>query len=83
MYQGLHVLRAKRSIEYGSRKWELIKGLSIQDTDRILDKNRYSAFFGTDLDESLRSRGIFANLLYFPTLQADRDRVAAGEVGAV
>ena len=45
-------------IEYGSRKWELIKGLSIQDTDRILDKNRYSAFFGTDLDKSLRFRKI-------------------------
>jgi isochorismate hydrolase len=45
-------------IVYGSKEWELIKGLSIQDTDVILDKNRYSAFYGTGLDESLRSRNI-------------------------
>ena len=45
-------------IQYGSREWELIEGLSLQDTDEILDKNRYSAFFGTGLDESLRSRKI-------------------------
>ena len=45
-------------IEYGSREWELIKDLSPLNTDGILDKNRYSAFFGTGLDESLRSRKI-------------------------
>lgn len=45
-------------IMYGSSEWELIKGLGPQDTDGLLDKNRYSAFFGTELDESLRSRGI-------------------------
>ena len=45
-------------IQYGSREWELIEGLSYDDTDELLDKNRYSAFFGTGLDESLRSRNI-------------------------
>ena len=45
-------------IEYGSKDWEIIKGLSEEATDVVLDKNRYSAFFGTDLDESLRSRNI-------------------------
>jgi len=45
-------------IVYESKDWELIKGLSRQDTDVVLDKNRYSAFFGTALDESLRSRNI-------------------------
>ncbi|NVM20263.1 MAG: isochorismatase family protein [Desulfobacterales bacterium] len=45
-------------IVYGSREWELIKGLAPQNTDGLLDKDRYSAFFGTQLDEGLRSRGI-------------------------
>ena len=45
-------------IEYGSKDWQLIKGLSQQSTHAVLDKNRYSAFFGTGLDESLRSRNI-------------------------
>ncbi len=45
-------------IKYGSGDWQLIKALSPPDTDGVLDKNRYSAFFGTELDESLRSRGI-------------------------
>lgn len=46
------------SIEYGSKDWELIKGLTPLDTDGILDKNRYSAFFGTGLDEGLKSRRV-------------------------
>ena len=45
-------------IQYGSREWELIKGLAPLDKDDLIDKNRYSAFFGTELDERLRSRGI-------------------------
>jgi isochorismate hydrolase len=45
-------------IQYGSREWELIKDLALRDTDGLVDKNRYSAFFGTELDESLRSQGI-------------------------
>jgi isochorismate hydrolase len=45
-------------IQYGSREWELIKDLALRDTDGLVDKSRYSAFFGTELDESLRSQGI-------------------------
>jgi isochorismate hydrolase len=45
-------------IRHGSRDWELIKGLSPFEADEILDKNRYSAFHGTGLEDSLRSRGI-------------------------
>lgn len=45
-------------IKYGSKDWELIKGLTPLETEGILDKNRYSAFFGTGLDEGLKSRGI-------------------------
>ena len=45
-------------IQYGTSEWELIKRLSPAKTDKILDKNRYSAFFGTRLDEILKSRAI-------------------------
>ena len=46
------------SIAYGSKGWELIKGLTPLETEGVLDKNRYSAFFGTGLDEGLKSRGV-------------------------
>ena len=45
-------------IKYGSSEWRLIETLSPLDTDGIIDKNRYSAFFGTGLDERLRAQGI-------------------------
>lgn len=45
-------------IEYGSKGWELINALKPSDTDGVIDKNRYSVFHGTGLDESLRSRKI-------------------------
>ena len=45
-------------IEYGTSEWELIKELCPAETDDVLDKNRYSAFFGTGLDEILKSRDI-------------------------
>jgi isochorismate hydrolase len=45
-------------IDYGSEDWELIKSLQPSDADGIIDKNRYSAFHGTGLDESLKSRKI-------------------------
>jgi nicotinamidase-related amidase len=45
-------------IEYGSKDWELINSLKPYDTDGIIDKNRYSVFHGTGLDESLKSRKI-------------------------
>ncbi|MCK4818432.1 isochorismatase family protein, partial [bacterium] len=41
-----------------SKDWELIKALKPSDTDEIIDKNRYSAFHGTGLDESLKLRKI-------------------------
>jgi isochorismate hydrolase len=45
-------------IRYGSKDWELINALKPSDTDGVIDKNRYSVFHGTGLDESLRSRKI-------------------------
>jgi len=45
-------------IEYGTKDWELIKSLKPPDTDGVIDKNRYSVFHGTGLDESLKSRKI-------------------------
>jgi isochorismate hydrolase len=45
-------------IECGSKDWELIKSLIPTHTDRIIDKNRYSVFKGTDLDKSLKSKKI-------------------------
>jgi isochorismate hydrolase len=46
------------SIMCGSKEWEFIKSLSPLETDAVLDKNRYSVFHGTDLDERLRKSGI-------------------------
>ena len=45
-------------IEYRSKNWELIKAIDPSDTDGVIDKNRYSVFHGTGLDESLKSRKI-------------------------
>ena len=45
-------------ILYGSAEWELIDGLPLQDLDTIIDKNRYSAFLGTELDNCLQNTGI-------------------------
>ncbi len=45
-------------IDYGSKDWELIKALKPSNADVIIDKNRYSAFHGTGLDEILKSRKI-------------------------
>ncbi len=42
-------------IHYGSLAWEFIQELSPSDTDVILEKNRYSAFWGTDIDRHFRS----------------------------
>lgn len=44
-------------IYYGSAEWGLIRELKVNEKETILDKNRYSAFFGTDLDEQLRVEG--------------------------
>jgi len=45
-------------ILHGSEEWELIDVLPMQTGDTIIDKNRYSAFFGTDLDGLLKNAGI-------------------------
>nr|WP_300003335.1 isochorismatase family cysteine hydrolase [Tissierella sp.] len=37
---------------------KIIKELEVKDTDKIIFKRRYSAFFGTDLDLTLREKGI-------------------------
>ena len=42
----------------GSAQWELHPGLSVTSGDVVLDKPRYGAFYGTDLDLILRQRGI-------------------------
>lgn len=42
-------------IQYGSKEWELLKALNPKDSDGIIDKNRYNAFHGTGLDDSLKS----------------------------
>ena len=44
-------------IHYGSGEWELVRELKVTTKEAILDKNRYSAFFGTDLDERLQVEG--------------------------
>lgn len=44
-------------IYYGSGEWELVRELKVTTKEAILDKNRYSAFFGTDLDERLQVEG--------------------------
>ena len=45
-------------ILHGSEAWELDKKLRPHSSDLIIDKNRYSAFQGTDLDDWLRKNGV-------------------------
>ena len=45
-------------IEYRSKDWELIKALKPSNTDGVIDKDRYSVFHGTGLDDSLKSRKV-------------------------
>ena len=45
-------------IMYGTQEWELMPDLKLEKEDLLIDKNRYSAFFNTGLDEKLRSEGI-------------------------
>jgi isochorismate hydrolase len=42
----------------GSEDWKFLPGMTVDPGDFVLPKKRYSAFFETDLDERLRSRGI-------------------------
>ncbi|MDD1741991.1 MAG: cysteine hydrolase [Methanotrichaceae archaeon] len=43
---------------YGSPEWELLEALPVSKEDIIIDKNRYSAFWGTGLDDLLRSKNV-------------------------
>jgi isochorismate hydrolase len=45
-------------IQYGSAEWEIINELTVSPHDTIVDKNRYSAFFNTDLDRDLKAHGV-------------------------
>lgn len=45
-------------IQYGAPEWELLEDLSPLDGETVIDKDRYSAFAGTGLDERLRAQGI-------------------------
>jgi nicotinamidase-related amidase len=45
-------------IVHGSEAWQLGKELKPHPSDHIIDKNRYSAFQGTDLDDWLRKNGV-------------------------
>ena len=42
----------------GTEDWKFLPEIKIESRDTILPKKRYSAFFETDLDQILRSRGI-------------------------
>jgi isochorismate hydrolase len=42
----------------GTAKWNLIKAINPLENEPIIDKNRYSAFLGTTLDETLKYRKI-------------------------
>ncbi len=42
----------------GTEDWEFIPEITIESKDTVLPKKRYSAFFETDLDEILHSKGI-------------------------
>ena len=43
----------------GSPGWEIYPGLDVKEADLIVEKDRYSAFYGPgDLDGKLRARGI-------------------------
>ena len=45
-------------ILHGSEAWEFDRALKPKSSDLIIDKNRYSAFQGTDLDVWLRRNGV-------------------------
>ena len=45
-------------ILYGSSEWEIMKELPASAADAVIDKNRYSVFWKTDMDERLRSENI-------------------------
>ena len=45
-------------ILHGTKDWKFIPEMKIEPEDRVLQKKRYSAFFQTDLEKLLQSKGI-------------------------
>ena len=45
-------------ILHGTKDWKFIPEMEIESKDLVLQKKRYSAFFETDLEKFLRSKGI-------------------------
>lgn len=45
-------------ILHGTKDWKFIPEMKIESKDLVLQKKRYSAFFETDLEKFLRSKGI-------------------------
>ncbi|MCL5036392.1 MAG: isochorismatase family protein [Chloroflexi bacterium] len=43
---------------YGSPEWNLLDGLHVKDGDAVIDKDRYSAFMNTDLNERIQRAGV-------------------------
>jgi isochorismate hydrolase len=46
------------SDHHGTAKWNLIKAINPHENELVIDKNRYSAFMGTPLEEILKYRKI-------------------------
>ena len=42
----------------GTDKWELIPQVAPREDEKVFSKMRYSAFYGTDLEQYLKSRGM-------------------------
>lgn len=51
-------LADSRSLEAGTWDAELLEELDVRPEDEIIEKNRYSAFYGTRLEPALTSMGI-------------------------
>jgi len=45
-------------ILHGTKDWQFLPEIKIESKDIVLPKKRYSAFYETDLEEILRSKGI-------------------------
>ncbi|MFC1744612.1 isochorismatase family protein [Candidatus Riflebacteria bacterium] len=45
-------------IQFGSKNWEIMETVKPENGEKIFNKNRYSAFMGTDLDEVLQEKGV-------------------------
>ena len=45
-------------ILHGAMDWKFLPAIKIESKDKVLPKKRYSAFYGTDLESFLQSKGI-------------------------